>query len=207
MLLFLHNGYGDWGSANLRGGLSSADPLGGQDHAGLALSLYGDYQPEALAGLEVGGFAGLNGAQSPLTARTAGERGRTYVSYAAHLYWGTVPGSQPVRVKADAIGVRYAAPENGGEAASTLGLSLLGAVRAGQGGEVFGRVASYREDDAFAQVDNLPYWTVGGSFSPSALRGGSYARERFTLAYSTTRPDSPSAGRRHLVILQAQIVF
>lgn len=209
VLLFLHNGYGNWSSArgNLRGGLSSADPLSGQDHIGMALSLYGDYRPEAFAGLEVGGFVGLNGAQNPLTERTANGGGRTYASYAAHLYWGAVPGSQPVRAKADVIGVRYAAPEGGGEATSTLGLSLLGAVRAGRGGEVFGRVESYQEEDAFAQAGNLPYWTVGASLSPSALRGGPYPRERFTLAYSTTRPDFPGAGRRHLVILQAQIVF
>ena len=160
-----------------------------------------------LTGLEVGGFAGISGAENPLTARDAGSLGRSYVTYAAHLYWGAAPGSQPVRVKADVIGVRYAAPSGDGEATSTLGLSLLGAARAGRGAEVFGRVESYRHDDAFPTPDDLPYWTVGASLSPSALRGGPYPRERFTLAYSTTRPDLPDAGRRHLVILQGPRLF
>ena len=206
--LFLHNGDGSWSAGNVRGGLSSRDPLNGLDRTGLALSLYGAYRPPTLSGLEVGAFAGVNGAKNLITVRDAGSPGRTYTSYAAHLYWGATPGSQPVRVKADVIGVRYAAPESGGDATSTLGLSLLGAAQASRGAEVFGRVESYRgEEEAFASVDNGPYWTVGASLSPSAFRGLAYARERLTLAYSTTRPDVSGAGRRHLVTLQAQIVF
>lgn len=213
--LFLHNGDGNWSAAfgNFREGISGNDPTGELDRTDLALSLYGAYEPEAVPGLEAGGFAGYNSARNSNTAleTATGEVGRAYASYAAHLYWGAVPGSRPVRLKADLIGVRYASVA--GVQEETLGLSLLGAVRAGRAAEVFGRAETYRawikreqgEDDR----TNQPYWTVGASFSPSALRGQPYRRERLTLAYATTRPapERAGAGRQHLFVLQAQLVF
>ena len=94
--LFLHNGDGSWSAGNVRGGLSSRDPLNGLDRTGLALSLYGAYRPPTLSGLEVGAFAGVNGAKNLITVRDAGSPGRTYTSYAAHLYWGA-DARQPAR--------------------------------------------------------------------------------------------------------------
>ena len=213
--LFLHNGDGNWSAAfgNFREGISGGTATGSVQRTGMAVSLYGAYEPEAVPGLEVGGFAGYNGAEGAASAAGGPNpnAGRTYASYAAHLYWGAVPGSRPVRLKADLIGVRYASVA--GVQETTLGLSLLGAVRAGRAAEVFGRAESYRTSiDREGGNDvstNQPYWTVGASISPSALFGGLYRRERLTLAYSTTRPDPerPGAGRQHLVILQAQLIF
>ena len=213
--LFLHNGDGNWGRAfgNFREGISGGSATGGVERTGLAISLYGTYEPERVEGLEAGGYAGYNGAEGAASAFSGPNpnAGRTYASYAAHLYWGALPGSRPVRLKADLIGVRYAALEGFQE--STLGLALFGAVRVGQAAEVFGRAESYRASisrEGGADADaNRPYWTVGASFSPSALFGDPYRRERFTLAYSTTDPDEErtGAGRQHLVIFQAQLVF
>jgi hypothetical protein len=230
----LYNGDGNWDRAlgNVRPDLADGDPTGGNDTRGMSVAAYGAFHaPAGAGGLEVGGYVGRNAARNFATVpavdddlRREGRKtlSRPYTSYSAHVYWGAAPGSQPVRFKADFIGVRY-------EAASyvedrdfrppgsydfdgrrTQGLSLLGALGVlDQAGEVLARYERY---DPFVTGggDAMSFLYGGVSFSPSALRGYSYARQRLTVSYGrrldgADRVEDDFA--EHLVVLQAQVLF
>ena len=196
--LAVHNGAGSYDRAtgNVREGISSTDVVGGPETAGLALTAAASY--EVSPGVEVGAFAGVNGADPARTAR--GGQGRDYATGGAHLYWGAVPGSQPVRIKLDALAIAYEDDALGGQDAA--GVSAFGAVRVLGAGEAFARAERY-----WADLDGDPsdYVTAGLSYSASAARGAPYHRARMTLGYQYRGGDAlPDA---HLVILQGQLAF
>ncbi|MDX1547408.1 MAG: hypothetical protein R3247_10495 [Rhodothermales bacterium] len=206
VLLFLHNGDGDWNRlrGNARGAILG-DPTDGAsgDLGDLAASAYAAFRPASVPGLEVGGFAGVSGRGNPNTRIDDDDRG--YGSYAAHVYWGARPGSQPVRLKVDLIGVRFEETESIG-AQQTLGVSFLGAFQVHPGAELFARAERY-DPNTDADDDGATFVTAGASLSLSALRGRSYHQERLTLGYSTRRPENENAPRAHLLVLQAQIAL
>ena len=192
----LHNGAGTFGRAegNYREGLSSPDLINGPETAGVAGSAA--VAVHLGAGVEVGAFGSVNGAAPARTDR--GDGGRDYVTGGGHLYWGAEPGSQPVRLKLDALALRYA--DDGAGVQEDAGVSALGAVRVLGAGEVFVRGEQYTS----SRVTDR-YLTAGLSYSPSAALGGPYQRARLTLAYQLRDGDAvPDA---HLVILQGQIAF
>ncbi len=199
---FLHNGDGSFSTdrGNVRQEISGGSATGGVDRVAQAFSVYGAYSPSVLPGVEVGGYASYNTAEGPNTDRGSG--GSTYTSYAAHAYWGAVPGSQPLRVKADAIGIRYedAAP-NGKDA--FVGASLFGAIGIREVAEVFVRAEVLDTADRGSER----FYTTGASLSVSALRGLPYHEERFTLAYANGLPDTDDPVNQHLLVVQFQIVF
>lgn len=207
----LYNGDGSWSRArgNFREGISDGAPTGTVDQTGLAASVYGHHELRALGGLELGGHASFNAAENPNTA------GRTYASYSAHAYWGAVPGSQPIRLKADVLGIVYeevpAAATPGAVldadgAQQTLGASLLGAVRMHPSTEIFGRIEQYTPNLNLDDREER-YVTGGVSFSPSALMGERYRKVRITTAYSGLFPQADDLENRHLGMVQVQLVF
>jgi hypothetical protein len=208
---FLHNGDGDWGRArgNFREEVGMGDATRGINQTGLAATLEAAYKPAAVRGLEVGGFAGVNTSRNPNTAYQ--EVGRAYTTYSVHAYWGATPGSQPVRLKADLLGIRYETLEAAlleapiDHRQQMRGVSLLAAGRVLQAAEVFARYERF-DPNTFVSGDDYAFTTVGASFSPSAMRGQSYHQERVTLAW-TTRFDDGVQMASHGLVLQAQIVF
>lgn len=196
--LAVHNGAGTFGRAagNFREGIAGPDVVNGPETEGLAVSAAASV--EAGAGVEVGGFASFNGADPARTAR--GGAGRDYATGGAHLYWGALPGSQPVRVKLDALALRYA--DDGLGAQRSAGVSALAAAGLGGAGEAFARAERYWGD---VDADGDIYLTAGASYSPSAARGGPYHRARLTLAYQFR--DGAALPDAHLVILQGQLAF
>jgi hypothetical protein len=210
--LFLHNGDGSWDRArgNMREGILNGDPTGGVDRSwqDLAVSAYVTATPRALPGVELGGFAGYNGSHNPNTVLPGTDIGRAYESYAAHLYWGAAPGSQRVRLKADLIGIRF--EDVGRVTQHTFGLAVLGAVGLRRGVEVYGRVEQYEPnlDRPGPDPDDGARYVEGGlTVSPSAWRGGPFARHRITLGYAARLPDADAAPTAHLLALHLQLVF
>jgi hypothetical protein len=215
--VFLHNGDGSFARdrGNFRESVSGLSATRGVDTDGLAVGGFANYEPAGLPGVEVGAFAGYNGSENPLTAPAGREEGRSYVSYAGHLYWGANPGSQPFRLKGDIIGIRYEElPGKGAnplvEAQHSLGYSVFAAARAFDHGEVFARGEQYHplldggvNDDVGADT----YFTAGASYSLSARRGLPYRQERMTVAYTSGLPDAPGRADQHLVVIQLQFVF
>lgn len=215
--VFLHNGDGSFARdrGNFRESVSGLSATRGVDTDGLALGGFVNYKPAGLSGVEVGGFAGFNGSENPLTAPDGSEEGRSYVSYAGHLYWGATPGSQPFRLKGDVIGIMYEELPGEGttptfEAQHSLGYSVFAAARAFAHGEVFARGEQYLpfldggvNDDVGADT----YFTAGASYSLSARRGLPYRQERVTVAYANGLPDAPALADQHLVVVQLQFVF
>ena len=192
--LWLHNGDGSWDRlrGNVRDDVGLGDPTRGVETSGLAVSGAVAWRPSAVPGLDVGGYAGANSSENPNTAAVAGGPGRSYRSASAHLYWGRFPGSQPVRLKADAVVVDYA--ENGLDAPSETfgGVALFGAVQPARGVEVFAQGERYSPDIGGDRDVTLA--TLGASLSLSALRGGRFETARLTGGYTVRFGDDDRVG-------------
>lgn len=203
--LFVHNGFGSFDALlgtyqpNIIG-----DVTGGREHTigDFAISAAGAVRPNQ-GDVELGGYVGFNGSENPNTV--VNNEGRSYMSYSAHAYWGALPGSRPLRLKADLIGVSYEELSTRPQQ-NTLGLSFLAAVAVHHAAEVFGRIEWYDSD---VDIDNTTTYfpAVGFSFSPSRLRGRPYAQERITLAYNARVPDDGDDPLHQMIILQVQFNF
>ncbi|HMB90756.1 MAG TPA: hypothetical protein VKP65_07910 [Rhodothermales bacterium] len=210
VLAFLHNGDGHWDRArgNFREEVGLGSSTRDTDRTGLAATVYAAFTPTKRDGLDVGGFVGINTARNPNTAHQG--IGRAYTTYGAHVYGGAIPGSWPVRVKAEVVGLRYETLDaavldtSNVFAQQMLGASVLAAVRFLRAGEVFARYERF-DPNTTTPGDTFTFATVGGSLSTSALRGQPYHRERITLAW-TMRMDATET-MTYGLILQAQLVF
>ena len=198
-ILFLHNGDGsfDRSRGNYSESISSEAATGGISRSILATSFYVAHRFPSLKGVEVGAYLGQNASRNPNTAGESGQ-GRDYWSYAGHIYYGAEPGSQPVRLKLDVIGINF----NGEEREEWIGVSLLGAVRLRDHMELFARYENAKED---AQLDGTSFISGGLIFSVSKLNGGNYSDQRATLGYSML--DSSTGKQQHLIVLQWQFVL
>ena len=196
--LAVHNGFGTFqrGTNNFREGISGPDVVNGIETQGLAVSSVLIYEPGD--GVEVGVYGGFNGANPDRTDR--GRGGRDYTSAGAHVYWGASPGSQPFRLKLDALVLRYA--DDGGGDQDQAGVSAFGAARVLGSGEAFARLERYWND---VDASGDDFVTVGASYSPSAARGAPYHRARLTLAYQYRTSDV--LDEAHLLVLQGQLAF
>ncbi|MEM8557947.1 MAG: hypothetical protein AAGG50_08995 [Bacteroidota bacterium] len=207
--LLVHNGEGsfDRTRANFRESPSGSSVTRRTDQTRLAVATFAAYEPAALPGFEVGGYVGYNGSRNPNTALDDDLPGRDYLGYSAHVYWGSYAGTQPIRLKAEIIGIRYFERDGMAMMApsqSELGYMAFGAVRVFGFGEVFARWEQYYDD---LDDDPTDFITAGGSYSFSKRRGLDYRQERITLAYANQLPGAPASVNQHLVVLQFQFVF
>ena len=194
----VHNGTGSFarGDGNFRESGSSESVTRGVDRTALAVGASVHHALDN--GVSFGGFAGYNATGGEATALNDVQR--SYGTASAHLYWGERAGSQPVRVKLDAIGIGYETV--GGVGQQSLGVSGLGAVRVLGHGEVFVRGERYWDD-----VDGPAgtFGTVGASYSASAARGQDYRNVRLTAGYTIREDAFDDIG--HLFVVQGQLVF
>ncbi len=230
-MLFFHNG----GADNFRPEIQPDLYLYADYGTGMAVSGYASFRPADAQGLELGGYAEYNTAETVATSficvpNIVCDDPRTYVSYAAHAYWGERPGSRQFRAKLDVISVDYEDYVRGVGSSErtidqhTFGFSLLGAARVINAVEAYVRFEQYDDglDDFYVyttpsgdilDVERGPHriLSVGVNFSPSALLGRPYRQARLTLGYSTAlnRPieDVGLGVDEHLIVLQAQLVF
>lgn len=206
VLAQLHNGDGNWDRArgNFRPAISGGSATDGGTGTARAFTASIERTVDAGRGLVVGGFAGVNRHRNPNAAVDG--VGRTYTTGGVHAYLGAEPGSQPVRVKLDALAIRYEALPGAPDPRLTTGVSLLGAARFGRGVEGFARIESFDSDRNDAVQPDV-YPTVGVTVSPSALRGAPFHRERVTLAWQRFDPGADGPDNEDLVFLQLQIAF
>ena len=197
--LFVHDGSGVFtrDEANFRQAIEDPSATGGVGRAGLAVSAALRHQPAALAGVEVGGYASANAGGNERT-EVDGVR-RSYVSAGGFAYWGAEPGSQPLRLKLDALATAYESVPGLGQRAS-VGVSVLGAARVLGAGEAFVRPERFWPDAGPAET----YLTAGASYSLSAAAGGRYRAARLTAAYAWRDAGGLAA---HLAVVQGQFAF
>lgn len=202
VLVSVHNGTGGFTREldNFRENGSAESVTRGTDRTSLAVGAAVHH--EAGRGVGVGGYAGVNagGSEETVVTTPTGDVRRSYATGALHLYWGERPGSQPVRLKLDAVGIRYQSV--GGERQQAAGVAGLGAVRVFGHGEAFVRAEHYWDD---LEADGTLLGTVGMSYSPSAAWGADYQDVRVTAAYTARRDAAGDIG--HLVVVQGQIAF
>lgn len=194
----LHNGTGGFSrdTDNFRESGSASSVTRGADATALALSASAHHGGPA--GLSFGGFASGNARGNDQTM--LGDIPRSYISAGTHLYYGERPGSQPLRVKAEAVATQYEAID--GFRQRSAGMGVLGAARAFGHGEVF-----VRGDRFWGNVDDRGelYGTIGASYSPGAALGRDYRDLRITTSYLVRRSADGEVG--HLIKLQGQIIF
>ena len=202
---FLHNGYNGW---NFRRG-ASHDPVDDRVSTdGFAFSASATHWPGERDELELGAYASVNTSQNPLTE--IGGTGRNYYSYSANAYWGPRPGEQPLRLKADFIGVSYQEVEPHG-VHHYLGGSLFGAALLASHIELFA-MGEYWFNDLGEDSDSMKqiFLTAGGSYSFSALQDRPFFMNRLILAYNIRTQPSDSIDfddPAHVLMLQAQFYF
>lgn len=195
----LHNGTN---GRNVNAEIASGRPAS-PSHTGLAGSASLSLRPAELDGIELGGHVGYNASENSLT-RAGGEE-RAFADGSLHVYWGAAPGDQPLRVKAEAIGIRYASVE-GVDDRDFVGASLLGATLLDDHIELVGRVERMR-DSAPGPDHTQTIGMVGLNLSRSALDGGAFNRQRLTVGWSIRSGEGGSETRRQQLAVQAQLVF
>lgn len=171
----------------------------------LAYGAYINHQLMAIPGLEIGGYVSYNGSRNPNTRAVPDGPGRYFTSWSGHAYWGSAPGSQPVRLKLDMIGLNFedvAGPVLT-ERRNTLAFAVTGAVRLTPFSEFYGRYEQQNVDDGPLNQ----FVSTGISYSLSARNGMSYEKQRITLGYQGGYSDFATATEQYVVVLQLQLVF
>ncbi len=205
LIFGVHNGDGSFSTGNYRQGVARLSEGANRDIKSLAYSAYMNHQLPFLSGLEIGGFAGYNGSRNDNTSAGASEMGRSYVSWSSHLYWGADPGSQPVRLKLELIGLHFE------ETALTIPVdeedvvsyAVTGAMRILDAGELYAR---FEQQRAGGEVFN-EFIDTGLTYSWSARKGQPFHKQRLTLSYQSGRSDISGTTAHHLVVLQTQSLF
>ncbi|MCA1800941.1 MAG: OprO/OprP family phosphate-selective porin [Rhodothermaceae bacterium] len=207
--LFAHNGANNDNFRPNTGGNRPSDNRGFNP----ALSAYASYNPSFFDGLEVGLFGGYNPSENSNTAYASPFEGRKYSNYSGHIYWGADPGSQPVRIKADYLGIRYKSflmPGTDGTFPQTFqqtvsGASLFASVMPSKAVEAFTRV----EYIDFGHMDDTydTFLTFGATYSMSAARGKAFGNARLTLAWSGRYYNESQYQPRNTITLQSQFFF
>jgi len=187
---------------NLMTEIASDSPVAEQNLS-LAGAAFVTYRMPAVEGLEIGGHASYNASRNRFTEIDG--TGRRYTDASAHLYYGADPGSQPVRFKADAIGIWYEGVTDAMDD-TFWGVSALGAVRVHPAVELLVRGERLNEASPGPQATQTVV-TVGGTLSQSALTGGPFNRHRLTAGYSLRQTGADASTRRHQAALQLQLVF
>ncbi|NBC85093.1 MAG: hypothetical protein GVY25_02765 [Bacteroidetes bacterium] len=194
----LHNGTGGFSrdTDNFRESGSASSVTRGTDDTALAMSA--SVHHGGPTGLSFGGFASGNARGNERTE--LGDVRRGYLSAGTHLYYGERPGSQPVRLKVEAVATQYESVD--GFRQQSAGTGVFGAIRAFDHGEIF-----LRGDRFWQDVDEQGemYGTFGASYSPGAAMGRDYRDLRITASYLVRRNADRDIG--HLFKLQGQIVF
>ena len=186
---------------NVRGEIADGRPARPQG-TGMATAGYLTWRPSGFEGLEFGGHVGYNRSRNALTR--AGGQGRAYTDGSLHLYWGADPGSQPVRVKAEAMGIAWESVE-GVSDRSFAGVSVLGALGVREWAEFIARVE--RMQDSAPGPTAMQTILMGGvNLSRSAATSG-FNREKLTIGWSVRQGEGGSDARRHQLAVQGQVVF
>lgn len=205
LVLFVHNGDGNLSNlrGNFREGIGPLRATAGVDTRGIAISGFASRTFEQLPGLEIGGYASYNASRNPNTARSSEEPGRTVTSYTAHAYWGALPFSQPVRLKAEVMGMHFG-EEPGTTEQDVFGWSGMGMIRLAKGAEWIAGVEQLWLERG--QDPNL-YLQTGISLSPSWRRDEPFLRERIHLIYMYGENTGLNDDAQHLIVLQFQVAF
>ncbi|TVR66510.1 MAG: hypothetical protein EA422_01930 [Gemmatimonadales bacterium] len=186
---------------NIRGEIADERPARPQG-TGLATAGYLTWRPAGVDGLELGGHVGYNRSRNALTR--ADGRGRAYTDGSLHLYWGADPGSQPVRVKAEAVGIAWESLE-GVSDRSFAGVSVLGALGVREWAELMARIERM-QDSAPGPAATQTILMGGVNLSRSAATSG-FNREKLTIGWSVRQGEGGSDARRHQLAVQGQVVF
>ncbi len=199
--LFLHNGNGVFPQGAFLGGFNQNYS---GDEPGMAISGSITQDIPAVAGLEAGVHAGYSGARNENTRANSASPGRAYATYSGHIYWGAEPGSQPLRLKMDVIGIDYDGPATvaPGDRTDMLALAFTGAVAVVPHGELYARFEHLDN----RELDYERFLEAGIMYSLSARERLPFSRTRLTLAYAYAYDDATGLAN-HLVALQTQLLF
>lgn len=203
--LAVHNGDGSWdrNRGNFREEVATGSPTGVERNA-MAASGSFTWKPANLEGFETGLYGSYNAAQSPLSNRN--NVGRTYTSYSAHAYYGRQPGSQPLRLKADVVGIRYEALPAETEGEHGIGAHLFGAYGVRRGLELYAR-AERLWTDVHRPSTDVTFLAAGFTLSPSARRGRPFSQERLTVGVTARTKPGETKVDAYGIMAQMQLNF
>jgi hypothetical protein len=181
---FVHNGTN---AQNITGRIGAPQPSGNESKRHVNLSGMVRWLPVEHPNREFGAHVGVNPQAYGTIPR--------YVEASAHAYWGVKTGSQPTRVKADAILIRRDAPGN----PSFTGASLFVGRLLNEDLELFGR-GEWLDSYAFNQQART-YGTVGFNRKLGAWT------QHLKAAYSIRLSEAANTDPAHVAVVQWQVYF
>lgn len=181
---YLHNGSI---AQNITGRIGAPQPSNNIRKEHLNVSGMVRWLPAAHPNREFGAHVGVNPKAYGATPR--------YVEASAHAYWGVKAGSQPTRVKADAILIRRDAPGN----PSFTGASLFVGRLLNEELELFGR-AEWLDSFTFNQ-EAQTFGTIGVN-----RKLGSWS-QNLKAAYSIRLSEAADTDPVHVAVVQWQVYF
>jgi hypothetical protein len=181
---FLHNGTN---AQNITGRIGAPQPSNNISKQHVNISGMVRWLPAAHPNREFGAHVGVNPEAYGTMPR--------YVEASVHAYWGVKTGSQPTRVKADAILIRRDAPGN----PSFTGASLFVGRLLNEDLELFGR-AEWLDSFVFNQ-EARTMGTIGMN-----RKLGSW-NQNLKAAYSIRLSEAASTDPAHVAVVQWQVYF
>lgn len=181
---YLHNG---GNGQNITGRIAAPQPSNNITKRHLNISGMVRWLPKSNPNQELGAHVGVN-------PKAYGTMPR-YVEASAHIYWGAKPGSQPMRVKADAVHVRR---DEFGDPSMT-GMSLFVGHLLNADLELFGK-AEWLNSYVYNN-DNRTFGTIG-----LTRKFGSW-NQNVKAAYTLRLSDASNTDPVHMAVVQWQVYF
>jgi len=201
--IFFHNGDN---RNNYRSGPADDNMTENRNHKGLAISTSIRYFPSNDAHTDLGGYLGINTSKNNYSIHPSMPgMGRSFVSASIHGYRGTFAGHFPIRVKFDALMIRYEElTQNAINLNQTFtGISLFGGYLIRPDTEIM--IRAERVDRNSQLSDNEVFlFSTGLTYSFSAAKNKNFLGQKLTAVY-TYKDDLHLQKITQSVVIQLQI--
>jgi hypothetical protein len=203
--IFIHNGDN---RNNFRGGPADDNMTERRNDKGMAISSAIRYFPNNDVHTDLGGYFGVNTSKNSYTIHPSIPGvGRTYMSGSMHGYRGTFAGHFPIRVKFDAIIIKYEDITSNSVKTDQLftGISLFGGYLVRPDTELMLR-AERLDRDANQSDNEAVLLSTGITYSFSAARNKNFLGQKITAIYSF-KDDLHLQKKTNSIVIQLQILL
>lgn len=203
--MFIHNGDN---RNNFRGGPADDNMTERINNKGLALSTSIRHFPNNDVHTDLGGYFSVNTSKNNYTIHPyLPGIGRSYISGSVHGYRGTLAGHYPVRIKFDAILVKYEEISLNSIEVNQLfsGVALFGGYLIRPDTEIMMRIERLDRDANQSDNDAILFST-GLTYSFSANKGKNFLGQKITATY-TIKDDNLLQKITQSLVIQLQILL
>jgi hypothetical protein len=203
--VFIHNGDN---RNNFRGGPADDNMTERRNDKGLALSTSIRHFPNNDVHTDIGGFVGVNTSKNSYSIHPSLPGiGRSFISGSVHGYRGTFAGHYPIRLKFDAIMIKYEEINRNSVELNQLftGVALFGGYLIRPDTELMLRIERL-DRDANQSNDDALLLSAGVTYSFSATERKNFLGQKITAIF-TFKDDSYLQKITHSIVIQLQLML